>query len=205
MLWSDFLPELTTFALGCPIPVAESKARQAAIDFFRRTRAWVEWLAPVTSTDDALESYSFVPPTGADVVRIEQATIDNCLIPVASPRDVGQDWGLEAVSDLQLISLDLKTFSLGGTATAGRSIGVQVALAPSRSSTGIPDDLFDKYVDDIAHGARAKILSIPDTPFFNLKIAALEQSAFESAVAAKSVDAWRGLTKTTPRSRVNFC
>lgn len=33
----------------------------------------------------------------------------------------------------------------------------------------------------------------------------LEQSAFESSIATKSVDAWRGLTKNTPRSRVNFC
>jgi hypothetical protein len=205
MLWSAFMPELMTFAHGCPIPVAESKARQAAIEFFRRTRAWVEWLDPVTSIASASAEYDMEPPSGADVIRIEQATIGGNQVPVASFRDVAQDWERQALSELQLVSRDLKTFRMGGTAAAGLLIQVQAALIPSRTSTGIPDDLFEKYVDDIAHGARAKILSIPGTTFYNPDIFMLEQSAFESSIATKSVDAWRGLTKNTPRSRVNFC
>lgn len=205
MLWSAFMPELMTFANGCPVPMAESKARQAAIEFFRRTRAWVEWLDPVTSIASALAEYDMEPPTGADVIRIERATISGNQIPIVSSRDVTQDWARQPMNELQLVSRDLKTFHLGGTAAAGLLIQVQAALIPSRASTGIPDDLFEKYVDDIAHGARAKILSIPGTTFYNPDIFMLEQSAFESAIAAKSVDAWRGLTKNTPRSRVNFC
>lgn len=205
MLWSAFLPELMTFALGCPIPVAESKARQAAIEFFRRTRAWVEWLDPMILMASDLAEYELEPPAGADVVRIEQAIINSNRIPVVSFRDVAQDWERQALSDLQLVSRDLKTFHLGGIATAGQLIRVQVALAPSRASAGMPDDLFEKYVDDIVRGARAKILSIPETTFYNPDIFMLEQSAFESAIAGKSVDAWRGLTKNTARSRVNFC
>lgn len=205
MLWSAFMPELMTFAYGCPIPLAESKARQAAIEFFRRTRAWVEWLYPVTSIASSSSEYYMEPPSGADVIRIERATINGTKIPVVSFRDVAQDWERQALSDLQLVSRDLKTFRLGGTAAAGLLIQVQAALIPSRTSTGIPDDLFEKYIDDIAHGARAKILSIPGTTFYNPDIFMLEQSAFESSIATKSVDAWRGFTKNTTRSRVNFC
>lgn len=205
MLWSDFLPELLTMATDCPIPVAESKTRQAAIAFFRRTRAWVEWLEPVITIDAALAEYDLEAPHDADVVRIEQASMDGHRLAVASTRDLAQDWERQAMTDLQLISRDLKTFRLGGLPNAGRVIRVQASLIPSRASKGMPNDLFDKYVDDIAHGARAKILSIPGTTFYNPDIAMLEQFAFESSIAAKAVDAWRGLTKHTPRSRVNFC
>lgn len=201
MLWSAFMPELLTFADGCPVPMAESKARQAAIEFFRRTRAWVEWLDPVTSSSDSSMEYDLEAPSGSDVVRIEQATLGGSQIPVLSSRDAVQDVGQ---SDLQLVSRDLKTFLLGGAIAAGLLIQVQAALAPSRTSKGIPDDLFEKYVDDIAHGARAKILSIPGTSFYSPDIFMLEQAAFESSIATKSVDAWRGLTKNTPRPRVNF-
>lgn len=204
MLWSAFMPELMTFATGCPVPVAEAKARLAAIEFFRRTRAWVEWLDPVTSTASATAEYDLEVPSGADVVRIEQASIDGIALLVASPRDGGKDVEREDTSEVQLISRNLKSFRLGGLPIAGRVIRVQTALLPSRTSTGIPDDL-EMYVDDIVRGARAKLLSIPGTEFYNPDSFMLEQSAFESAIAAKSVNAWRGLTKNTPRARVNFC
>ena len=205
MLWSAFLPELLTVATGCPIPVAESKTRQAAIEFFRRTRAWVEWLEPVTTISNSLAEYGMEAPLGADVVRIEQATLDGNPFSVSSSRDVAQDLERQAMTDLQLVSRDLKTFRLGGLPMAGRVIRVQAALIPSRSAKGLPDDLFDKYADDIAHGARHRILSIPGTDYYNPDVFMLEQSRFEAAIATKAVDAWRGLTHNTPRSRVTFC
>ena len=203
MLWSDFLPELITFATGCPNPTAESKARQAAVKFFRRTRAWVEWLEPVTSIAGAVE-YNFVTPAGADVVRVEQATLAGKAISVLSYRDAPHDWARKDLTEQGLVSRNRKTFRLGQAVAAGQLIQAQVALIPSQTSTGIPDDLFEKYVDDIAHGARAKILSIPGTKFYSPDISMLEQAAFELSIVANSVDAWRGHTANTRRSRVTF-
>jgi hypothetical protein len=200
MLWEAFMPELLTFAPGCPIPLAESKVRQAAIEFFRRTRAWVEWLDPVTTLASASTDYPMVNASGADVARIEQATLDGRPLGVVSYPGADKD-----VSELGLISHDLKTFRLGGIVAAGLLVQVQAALIPSRTSTVIPDALFEKYADSIAHGARAKILSIPNTAFYNPGVYALERSEFEAAIATKSVESWRGLTKNTPRGRVIFC
>lgn len=203
MLWSDFLPELITFATGCPNPTAESKTRQAAIEFFRRTRAWTEWLDPVTSIAGAVE-YDFDVPTGADVTRVERATVAAKPIAVLSYRDATYDLARKDLSEQGLVSRDRKTFRLGQAVAAGQLIQVQAALIPSRASTGIPDDLFDRYVDEIAHGARARILSIPGTPFYNPDMAMLEDAAFASSMAKNSVDAWRGHTANTTHSRVTF-
>lgn len=203
-LWSAFLPEILTVAIGCPIPLAEAKLRQAAIEFFQRTRAWVEWLDPVTSIEGSIE-YDLDLPTGSDVARVEKSTVDGKPIGIASYYDAPYDWTRLDLASQGLVSRDLKTFRLGQAVAAGLTIQVQVALTPSRTSTGIPDDLYDKYVDDIVHGARYRVLMTPDTPFYKPDLAGIEKALFEAAIGANAVDAWRGQTANTPRARVKFC
>lgn len=202
-LWSAFLPDILTFAIGCPQPVAEAKTRQAAIEFFKRTRAWVEWLDPVTSMAGAVE-YDLDLPTGSDVVRVEKSTVDGTPIDITSYRDAPYDWTRLDLESQGLVSRDLKTFRLGQAVAADLTIQVQVVLTPSRASIGIPDDLFDRYVDDIVHGARYRVLMTPDTPFYKPELAGTEKSLFDAAIATNSVDAWRGQTANTPRARVKF-
>lgn len=202
--WSTFFPELLTFAPNCPQPVAEAKVRQAAIEFFQRTRVWVEWLDPVLSVE-GLTEYDIDIPSGSDVARVERATVDGKPIEILSYRAAPYDWTRLELAGQGLVSRDLNTFVLGNSVAAGLSIQVQVALTPSRSATGIPDDLYAKYVDDIVHGARFRILMVPDTPFYKPDIAKLERSLFEASVASNAVDAWRGQTANTPRARAKFC
>lgn len=203
-LWAVFLPEVLTLAIGCPIPLAEVKIRQAAIEFFQRTRSWVEWLDPVTS-EEGLIDYDLVIPTESDVARIERSTIDGKPIEIISYLAAPYDWTLQDLDSQGLVSRDLKTFRLGQSVAADLTIQVQVALTPSRTSTGIPDDLYDKYVDDIVHGARYRVLMTPDTPFYRPDLAGVEKALFESAINTNAVDAWRGQTANTPRARVKFC
>jgi hypothetical protein len=202
-LWSAFLPEILTFAIGCPIPLAEAKLRQAAIEFFQRTRAWVEWLDPVTSVAGSVE-YDLDLPTGSDVARVEKSTVDGKPIDIISYRDASYDWTRLDLTSQGIVSRDLKTFRLGQAVAAGLTIQVQVALTPSRTSTGIPDDLYDKYVDDIVHGARYRVLMTPDTTFYKPDLAGIEKALFEAAIGTNAVDAWRGQTANTPRARVKF-
>lgn len=204
MLWSSFFPEIATFAMGCPNPLLEAKLRQAAIEFLERTRAWVEWLDPVTSFDGLVE-YDFDIPAGSDVARVERATVDGEPIVIQSYRDAPHDWSRTDLVNQGLVSRDLKTFRLGNAVAAGLVIQVQVALTPSRTATGLPDDLFDKYKDDIVHGALSKLLEVPSTTYYQPDVAGRKFSMFEAAIAANAVDAWRGLTGNTPRARVKLC
>jgi len=204
MKWSGFFPEILTVAIGCPDPLAEAKVRQAAIEFFQRTRSWVEWLEPAVSIEGIAE-YDLDLPAQSDVARVERATVDGIPIEITSYRDAPYDWTRLELASQGLISRDLKTFVLGRSVAAGLSIQVQVALTPSRTSTGLPDDLYEKYVDDIVHGARYRVLMTPNTPFFKPEIAGAEKAMFEAAIASNAVDAWRGQTANTPRARVKFC
>ena len=203
MLWSAFYPEVLTYAMSCPHLVVDAKVREAAIEFFQRTRAWVEWLDPVIALDGQIE-YDFDVPIGSDVSRVERATVDGKPIDIISYRAAPNDWTRVDLPDQGIVSRDLTTFRLGNAVAAGLSIQVQVTLTPSRTSTGIPDDLFDKYHYDIAHGAKAKVLAIAGAEFYKPDVAMLEHTMFESAIATNNVDAWRGFTANTPRARVKF-
>jgi len=204
MLWPSLFPEIATFAMGCPNPLLEAKLRQAAIEFLERTRAWVEWLDPATSYEGVLE-YDFDLPAGTDVVRVERATLDGEPIEIVSYRDADHDWLRQPMLEQGVLSRDLKTFCLGVSVASGALIQIQAALKPSRNATGIPDDLADKYRDDIVHGARYLVLSMPGTPFYKPDTAAVERALFEGAIASRSVQAWRGHTANTPRARVKLC
>jgi len=204
MLWSAFYPELRIFAGAASEPLLEAKTRQAAIEFFQRTRAWVEWLDPVTSFDGLVE-YDFDIPAGSDVARVERATVDGEPIVIQSYRDAPHDWSRTDLASQGLVTRDLKIFRLGNSVAAGLVIQVQVSLTPSRTATGLPDDLFEKYKDDIVHGALSKLLEISSTTYYQPDVAGRKFAQFEAAIASNAVDAWRGMTANTPRARVKFC
>lgn len=204
MLWSAFYPEVLIAAIGCPNPVLEAKTREAASEFFRRTRAWVEWLDPVIALEGSIE-YDFDVPTGAEVARVERATVDGKPIEVVSYRAAPHDWARADLTEQGVVSRDLTTFRLGNAVAAGLPVQVQVTLTPGRASTGLPDDLYDKYRYDIVHGIKAKVLGITGTDFYKPDVAMLESALFETAISGANVQSWRGLTANTPRARVKFC
>ncbi len=203
MLWSAFVPYLAPYAAACPNPLLEAEARRAAIRFFRRTRAWVEWLDPVQSMEGKAE-YDLDVPTGADVVRVERATLGGNPLPVLSFRDIPKDFASSDLASQGLLSANRKTFVLGNAVVAGLTLQVQVALAPSLSATGLPDDLFELHGLDIANGALSTILALPGAGFYQPDLAKLKGAHFEGAINAVSVDAWRGFTASTPRVKTKF-
>jgi hypothetical protein len=204
MLWSTFVPYLAPYAAACPNPLLEAEARRAAIRFFRRTRAWVEWLDPVLSLAGKAE-YDMDVPTGADVVRVERATLGDKPLPVLSFRDAPRDFASADLANQGLLSANRKTFVLGNAVAAGLTLQVQVALAPGLTSTGLPDDLFELHGLDIANGALAVILAVPGVEFYQPDLAMRKGAHFEAAINTVSVDAWRGFTASTPRVKAKFC
>lgn len=204
MLWSAFVPYLAPYAAACPNPLLEAEARRAAIRFFRRTRAWVEWLDPALSLAGKAE-YDMDVPTGADVVRVERATLGGNPLPVLSFRDAPKDFASADLANQGLLSANRKTFVLGNAVAAGLTLQVQVALAPGLTSTGLPDDLFGLHGIDIANGALSAILALPGAGFYQPDLAMRKGALFEAAIATVAVDAWRGFAASTPRVKAKFC
>ncbi len=198
--WSAFFPDLLPHVIGCTDPLAAQEVRRAATEFFRRTRAWVEWLDPVT-TANGVREYDLDLPNQSDVVRVERATLDGQPFTVGSFRESESNTARLPQTGNGLTSLDRKTFILDREPAAGRLVEIRVSLMPSKNATGIADRLYDQYADDILFGAKHRLMTLATTPFFNPQLAAQAKAAFDAAIATRNVDAWRGHTGNTPRAR----
>lgn len=202
-LWSSFYPNVVLAAPGCPNPLVDFHLRQASIEFFRRTRAWVKWLDPVI-TQSILSQYALVTPADTEIVRLEQATIDGAPCQVLNPRDLGKDTDINPLNQAGIISRDRKTFRYGAPLQDNQSVSIQVSLKPTQAALGIPDDQFNEYLDDISNGAKARILMTAGTDFYNPDLATVCKAAFESAIGTRSRQAFMGDTGRVPRSNVKW-
>jgi hypothetical protein len=204
--WDYWYPQVLVHVPGAPNPLIAQALRTAARKFFRRTRAWVQWLDPVRTTGRASSEYDFDLPTDSELFALEQATQGGRPYPVQSfrhrtsdPAQFGADQGQG------LVSRDLQTFVLTGGMPASERVQVQVVLIPSATATGIPDELASRYLEALAEGAKSELMLTPETPFFNPELAAVANEKFEQAMNEASTQAYRGHTKNVPRARPKWC
>lgn len=202
--WADFYPELMPHVVGCPNPTANIALREAARAFFRRTRAWRQWLDPEPVVAGVRE-YDLPLPSGSMVVRIERCTVDSVPMNVLSHSEQLSDFTRYEQPEGGLVSRDRAGFVLTQSLPAGVLLAAEVSLMPNKVAVGIPDDLFGQFAQDIVEGAKHRLMLIPQTPFYNEGLAAVAMNSFEMAVATKTVEAWKGATGAVPHRRARWC
>jgi hypothetical protein len=202
--WSYFHARLMPRVMGCPVPVANAELRNAAYEFFERTRAWRQWLDWFVVSADVREYDIDVPP-GTAVIRLEQATKDGNPMGVEGAFAIGKDPLQYTVSGDSLSSLDRATIVLSGLVPAGAKIQLQASLGPSPDATGIPDHLAQQYADAILAGALFRIRTIPKQSFTDVESASVDIAKFTGEIGRVQALAWRSHTNTQPRSRVRWC
>lgn len=202
--WAAFLPYLLPHVKGVADPAAEQALRDAATDFFRRTRAWRRWLAEVPVQAGQRE-YVLPLPSGAQVVRIETATVGGASAAVHSFQGFPSDPALHAGQASGVASRDRVSVLLAGDASPGAALQVEATLTLTDAATGVEDAFFQQYRAEIVDGAKALLMLTPDQTFTNLQLGALASDRFETAIDREKVKAFRGQTNSTPRSRPVWC
>ena len=184
--------------------MANIALREAAREYFRRTRLWRQWLEPVTVVA-GVRTYDLDLPAGAMVTRIERCTVNGTPMDVLSHTDQESDFERYQQQDMGLVSADRTTFMLTRPLGAGSLVAAQVSLIPSKTGRGIPDDLFGQHSQDIVEGAKHRLMLVPKTAFYDSSLAMNALTNFETAIGSKTVEAWKGSTGTVPRRRVGWC
>lgn len=156
----DFARRISHVATGCPTAVISDAIRQAAEDFCERTLLWQNMLPAVTTQADTLR-YSFTPPAGADIVAISTLRLDGREVFFSQPARVSA-----------LLCSD---------PGAGRRLEAEVFLKPSKQAMSIPKFLFDDWQDAIVSGARAKLLDMAGTDWFQPVLAEKYRAEFNRA------------------------
>lgn len=195
--WASFHPRIMVHVPGCSIPLLDQELRIAASLFFDMTRAWSEWVDPIT-TREGIAEYDLDAPRGARIVRLERARIngqDLTILPfrLVEPGMAGAD------------SRDLQTLRFNTLPAAGLQVEVEASLALLDSATGIPDHLFERYADALADGAVSRIKGIGGYEFSDPAGAIDRNGKFQAAINKHMVRAWKSNTRNTPRQRPTWC
>lgn len=201
-----FLPEVLPYVQDVPDSVAVQAIRNACIEFCTETHYLQENLDPITGVIDVGEYDLDANDSNYKVVEIMQAYYgDQLLIPKAQ-EELNQIYRTSNWEDLKgnpyyyyrprvnLIRLVTKPVS-----TEANKLKIKAAIAPSRASTTVDSELFEVFLEYIAHGARARLYNTPNQPYYDPKTAMDYTKRFNDNMAEVRTRVYKGLTRAAAR------
>lgn len=201
----EFLPQILPFAPGCPVPVAYSYIRSAAITMCRQARIWRETDTFPTEIGRR-ESYLCVPD-GAVLYEIESVVDSHGValtaISKAALDDLWPRWR-EADSGRPKYYLQEAMNGVAILLGDGSNVTVEMFLQPSEDCDQLPDFFADQYRRVIASGALAEILMLPKQNFTDPNAAAIHAMRFAAEMDKLTGHEIRGQQRAPKRTRAQF-
>lgn len=198
--YSDFLDYVLPDAPSCSQRLARDRIRLAAIEFCIKSKLYRSDFT--MNLVAAQKDYVVAVTAGtvvSDVLRVKAGEIT--LAP-ATPSWLDENvtgWRTDAgaTSYYYLPGLNDNTVRLVQTPEEAITNGLELtaALKPTLASTTCPDFLRDKYSEEIAHGALAKILAIAKKPWTDFGAAKYHLTQFNTAIGVADVEAYRSGTR----------
>jgi hypothetical protein len=161
MRWRDFEPYVLPYVSGCPVPVLEHHARLAAIDWCRKTLVLQRELDEVL-TDGETNQVSFDIPTGMQIVRPLEVTLDGRECTLVTPK-LGRSYNRTYCQQDYCYTDDNATLNVYPLQPIDVPVVVVAALMPALdTSVSIDPDVAGEYANDIALRIIASISALPD-------------------------------------------
>jgi hypothetical protein len=202
--WSAFYPLLLDAAPSAPDPVLDQALLGASREFYDRTRLWRPWF--LVTTADLTRQYDLPVQADADMVRLEQATLNGKPYSILRADAFGLDLAVQEGDEAGLVAVaaDLKKITLVRAVPDASQIRVQASLQPSETATGVADPDWAQYARQIAAGAKAILLAQSDRPWTDLTGAGLARATFEVAINDGCYRRHLGAANTVPRKRLRL-
>jgi len=165
--WDVFFPLVMVEAPGCPEPTAAQYLRMTARDFCKRSRAWVQALAPVIA-DGVASQFTIVldPAWQGELVRIVGATLNGKPLEVKSAAVLSRQ-PRPADCCGSLLDQGDGTYRIDRAPAAGGTLLMHAALMPTFTADQCAAVLSTSYPQAIADGALGRLLALANVPFAN--------------------------------------
>lgn len=192
--WDSYLPEVLPEVPECPDQVAINAIRSSAIDLCQKARVWRASFGPL-SLSISTSSYALGVPSNTELVTVIQASIlsNGSWSDISGPyseehMDMEIDHWRDNTTDslpYRYLNDGLSNIRVYPTPTANYASVLKgiMALRPTRSATGGDDILYNDWLDVIASGAKAKLMSNLTAPWRNADGVALHHGKFRAGVA----------------------
>ena len=210
--YQSFLPEVMPHVQGAPEPQVVNAVRDAAVEFCERSWVWIADTAPIGVTAGTADYAIVSPDSNAAIAEYLYGYWNNKQVdPIA--RDVLDKehcgWktrtgttpmkfmARDAMTGVTLIPIPSLTVAPGPT-----TLYFTVALKPLRSqASGVPDWLYEKYLEDIGHGAISRMQMITGQRWSNANAALAHKKLFDDAIGKARSKAAKSFTRAALRNR----
>lgn len=198
---NEVMPELPS----CPKAMVVNAIRNAVIEFCARSRVWQVDLAAIAAVANQA-AYAFSPPAASVVAEVISAWYDALPIYPNTQSDLADlydNWTTEAGDPKYFVQNDTASLILVPMpdASLASAITVKVALKPTRAATAVESWLSEKYLEEMAHGAKGRLLAIPKKPWSDAALSAYHTGLFEQGIASARLDAEQGFTNAPIHTR----
>lgn len=117
---------------------------------------------------------------------------------------VGVNWRTDVDLPTRWYLPDDGTVGLLLAPSAGGNLRIEAALKPTRVSTSFPSWIYERHLDTIVHGAKARLMMIPKKPFTDLELGRYHYNKFEEGVANARVGVATGNTRAPLRTHTVY-
>jgi len=198
-----FLPEVMPYVHDVPEIVAVQAIRNACIEFCEETHYLQENLDAMTGQKNESTYWLEANDTNYKVVEIMQAYYGDQLLIPKSQEQLNQIYRTSNWQDLSgnpyyyfRTRADEMVLVTKPTTTEQNKLKVRAAIAPKRASTTVDSELFERFLEQISFGARARLYNTPNQPYYDPKTAMEYTKRFNDVLAEVRTRVYKGLTRT---------
>lgn len=182
--YTAFLPEITHLVPGAPEPTIINAIRNACIDFCAQTSVWATTRAAVAVVDTDFP-YTLVSPSDSLVSLVLYVGVDGRpILPITLDELDSKvyQWRDHTGYVARYYQETPETLGLYQLPNASVNMVIRAAYAPTRDSTTVAEYVYQGWREDIAWGALAKLMTMPDTAWENAALAAEYAGKFAFSV-----------------------
>lgn len=203
--FTAFLPEVLPFVHDCPQIAAISALRAATIEFCEKSLYWQLDL-DLLDIDAGDANYQIPVPDGAALISVMGAWYDGRQLEPKGPDELarmfrGHDWRtmggmpkfFTQITPTEVLLCPVPTSDIPDI------VGMRVALAPTRDATSVDDSVYQRHLETIAKGARARLYATPGQPYYDMQMSMAYQKEFMSGIGEAKIQVNKGMTRTSNR------
>ena len=207
--WASWVPDLLPRLPQCPVAIVERELLRAAQVFFERSRAWTVDVDAIPVEAGNVDLSILPEDFECDLVRINDLWFDATRLSVTTSvqlaRHSSDDWRSHSGRPnayLQNIPGVVRLYPI--PVDAGE-VSVNLSVKPSDSASGIPDELYVAFREQIRLGAMARLMLYEDKPWSKPDAGVKAEAEFNAAIDKALTKAERSFGSARITSPIVWC
>lgn len=194
--FEDMLDDVLPDVPGCSNELAINALRNAAIELYTKSWIYTQPCDPQPTVKNQAD-YDLDTFTNYRNIGIVSVNFDDAQLTPTGVTNLNRSnlrWQDDVGTPTNYISADYISIRLYRIPDVVGTLNAVVALAPSKTATGIEDFIYHLYSEQLAAGAKARLMLMPNKPFSDPVISREYRAQFAAAITDAKWRAHKSLT-----------